>query len=470
MAFVPKCGRHALKLMSTCRSHSLQHTIRKGTFVLDSYSLTFREFSSLFHLNSGFMKGNIHTKNRKSRLYDPTSTCSNDYATETTSIDDSGKLVTVSLGDGSQSKFHSIWLRNNCHCGDCKHGSSGMKRLDVAEINPDVKVKSIQNDGSGSFSISWTNDDHNGHVPVKFLKDNAYYENNVQTARLSENSEKRIIPEIKYLEVASGKAGVLKWLRHMNDYGLCLIKDVPNEHFIVVKIAEYIAPVVNNVSYGDRFEVLSIPDPSNVAYSTEGLYFHCDLPYYESPPGLQFLHCLRFDSCVEGGATTFLDAFHVAEKFRQEHPADFDALTRIPVTFKMIHYERDNPIHMTYQRPHIAVNHKKEIVGVYWAAAIEDALSVPAGDVETYYRAYHKFAAAIKYSPVIREHKLQPGDLIVFNNRRFLHGRNSFNLNGGVRHFQGCYINSDEYKSKLSVLSNQLGDNRPIFHCGNQSW
>ncbi|KAJ8308094.1 hypothetical protein KUTeg_012968 [Tegillarca granosa] len=334
MAFVPKCGRHVLKLMSTCRSHSLQHTIRKGTFVLDSYSLTFREFSSLFHLNSDFIKGNIHTKKRKSRLYDPISTCSNGYATETTSIDDSGKLVTVSLGDGSQSK----------------------------------------------------------------------------------------------------------WLRHMNDYGLCLIKDVPNENFIVVKIAEYIAPVVNNVSYGDRFEVLSIPDPSNVAYSTEGLYFHCDLPYYESPPGLQFLHCLQFDSCVEGGATTFLDAFHVAEKFRQEHPADFDALTRIP------------------------------IVGVYWAAAIEDALSVPAGDVETYYRAYHKFAAAIKYSPVIREHKLQPGDLIVFNNRRFLHGRNSFNLNGGVRHFQGCYINSDEYKSKLSVLSNQLGDNRPIFHCGNQSW
>lgn len=58
-----------------------------------------------------------------------------------------------------------------------------------------------------------------------------------------------------------------------------------------------------------------------------------------------YFNFIRFDSCVEGGATTFLDAFHVAEKFRHEHPADFEALTRIPGTFKMIHYERlDNII------------------------------------------------------------------------------------------------------------------------------
>lgn len=34
-----------------------------------------------------------------------------------------------------------------------------------------------------------------------------------------------------------------------------------------------------------------------------------DLTYYESPPGIQFLHALRFDDGVKGGDSTFVDSF-----------------------------------------------------------------------------------------------------------------------------------------------------------------
>ena len=33
---------------------------------------------------------------------------------------------------------------------------------------------------------------------------------------------------------------------------------------------------------------------------------------------------------------------------------------------------------------------------------------------------------------------MQPGDLVCFNNRRVLHGRKSFTLNGGMRFFKVC--------------------------------
>jgi gamma-butyrobetaine dioxygenase len=42
-----------------------------------------------------------------------------------------------------------------------------------------------------------------------------------------------------------------------------------------------------------------VPDPINVAYSTLGLVMHQDLVYYESPPGLQLLHCMRFDDEIK---------------------------------------------------------------------------------------------------------------------------------------------------------------------------
>ena len=58
-------------------------------------------------------------------------------------------------------------------------------------------------------------------------------------------------------------------------------------------VAELIAPVQRTI-YGDTWDVLATPEPINVAYSTVELDFHMDLSYYESPPGIQLLHCVRY--------------------------------------------------------------------------------------------------------------------------------------------------------------------------------
>ena len=48
----------------------------------------------------------------------------------------------------------------------------------------------------------------------------------------------------------------------------------------------------------------------------------------------------------------------------------------------------------------------------------------------------------IRYNSVFQfHHRLSPGETLVFNNRRFAHGRTKFMLNGGVRHFSVCKHN-----------------------------
>ncbi len=86
-----------------------------------------------------------------------------------------------------------------------------------------------------------------------------------------------------------------------------------------------------------------------------------DLMYYESPPGLQFLHCLQFDSIIQGGESIFLDSFEAAENFRSEYPSMFETLTRIPATFQKLHFNRSRPVCMIYQRPHIVLDHNKNV-------------------------------------------------------------------------------------------------------------
>ncbi len=51
---------------------------------------------------------------------------------------------------------------------------------------------------------------------------------------------------------------------------------------------------------GTIFDVVSTDNPINIAYSNIALDLHQDLPYYESPPGVQLLHCLKFSPSVTG--------------------------------------------------------------------------------------------------------------------------------------------------------------------------
>ncbi|CAG5131410.1 unnamed protein product, partial [Candidula unifasciata] len=177
-----------------------------------------------------------------------------------------------------------------------------------------------------------------------------------------------------------------------------------------------------------------------------------------------------FDECVEGGESIFLDAFTIADEFRILYPDLFHVLTTVPATFQKIHYDRDYPVHIVNQKPHIRLNHMGEVVAIYWAPPFEGPLSVVGADVEPYYRAYEMFAKAIKNSPHMLKHRLQPGELVVFNNLRMLHGRGHFTSNGGMRHLKGCYINIDVFKSMTQVLNNLVGDGRLAKRVGNQCW
>ena len=89
------------------------------------------------------------------------------------------------------------------------------------------------------------------------------------------------------------------------------------------------------------------------------------------------------------------------------------------------HVARDYPVQMFYQRPHIVLNHVKEVTAVFWAPPFEGPLRVKPEDVEPYYRAYKTLQHLIEEDETMREKhfckfRLEEGDLVVFNNRRLV--------------------------------------------------
>ena len=74
-----------------------------------------------------------------------------------------------------------------------------------------------------------------------------------------------------------------------------------------------------------------------------------------------------------------------------------------------------------------------------------------------FYRAFQRFADFIEDESLRFELTLQPGQLVMFANRRVLHGRTSFDPNSGDRHLKGTYLTLDSLKDKLRVLSAKYG-------------
>jgi gamma-butyrobetaine dioxygenase len=79
---------------------------------------------------------------------------------------------------------------------------------------------------------------------------------------------------------------------------------------------------------------------------------------------------------------------------------------------------------------------------------------LPADQMESYYDAYTAFGRMRESDRYRVTMRLDAGDLYMVDNRRVLHGRTGFS-SGGVRHLQSCYIERDEYMSRLRVLARE---------------
>ena len=67
----------------------------------------------------------------------------------------------------------------------------------------------------------------------------------------------------------------------------------------------------------------------------------------------------------------------------------------------------------------------------------------PDGDLDVFYRGRRWLTAWLDHPDHQLRFRLEPGDALVMDNRRVLHGRTAFDPSAGVRHLQGAYIDHD---------------------------
>ena len=122
-----------------------------------------------------------------------------------------------------------------------------------------------------------------------------------------------------------------KIIAALQEDGISLVKKMPPTedtlNFLCYRIG-----FPKTTHYGTHFVVKSKQDANNVAYTTNTLDMHTDLPYYLYKPGVQFLHCIEQYKVI-GGENEFTDGFHIAKIIQDNNPEDFKTLSTVNVDF-----------------------------------------------------------------------------------------------------------------------------------------
>jgi gamma-butyrobetaine dioxygenase len=356
--------------------------------------------------------------------------------------------MTIGWSDGSESAmFHHIWLRDNCACAACRHPQTWERTLDTYSLDLEAGPTTVHHDAD-ALHVRWS-DGHESTFPAAWLHDHRY---GVTDARADLPSHvhwnaslQNDLPQIDHDDVMGDDQGLLRFIEQVWTYGVTFVRGAPTTDEALPALARRVG-FLRETNFGVDWHVIAMIEPNNVAYTSLGLHAHTDLPNRESPPGFQFLHCLRADA--PGGDSTLVDGFWIAERIRHDDPETFQLLSSVPVPYRFHDTEHD----LRWSAPVIGLGAHGQLREVRFHTALRAPLDVAPALVEPIYRAMRVFDGWCRNPAAMITSHLEPGDVMVFHNRRVLHGRTAFDPAGGHRRLHGLYVDVDEWASRLRML------------------
>ncbi len=362
------------------------------------------------------------------------------------------KYIEVFWADGHISKFHFLWLRDNCPTAF--HKDTRMRKFNILSIKKNIKPLNF-NYTNKILKIVWSEGSHHSIFKLKWLRDFCYTEKNQNTYTSNYKLwNAKILNKIKilkhdYKKIITNEKEFKKWLQTMHSYGIALIQNAPTQNKSTFKILDKIGKY-RETFFGTPFEVINISKPNNQAYTADALANHSDLPYFEYVPGFQLLHCLVNEA--KGGSSTAVDGFAVANFLKNNHSKKYKLLTENDVIFKDNDFTQKNI--RVHKSPIIKINKNKNFEEVRINLGAMGTLDLNPKIMNDFYDAYIFFYKQLHNKKFQISFKLKAGDIFCFDNRRVLHGRTEFDPNSGNRHLQGYYIEREEINSKLNYLNN----------------
>ncbi len=363
---------------------------------------------------------------------------------------DAGLAVSFE-GVDATAHYPWFWLRDHGEEPVSLNPATLQREVDTAALPLDIRAGAVRvTDDATAVEIEWANAaDHTGRYSADLL--HRLRLPDAPTApdvRLWDRA--RIageVPSFPYHAVMESDDGLLAWLEAIEAYGFGLVEGVPATPEATEQLALCVGYIRSTI-FGGFWDFTANMARSDTAYSKQELGAHTDGSYSVDPPGLQMFHCLHFDGT--GGESILVDGFKIAEVMRRDRPEDFATLCEVPVPARYL----EQGISLAASHPVFRTDASGRVVQVVFNNYDRAPFRLPDDEMGRFYRALTGFIRLAADPEMQWRHPLRPGTALLFDNWRTLHGRAAYE---GQRRLCGCYLNHEDFESRLRVLRRTAG-------------
>ncbi len=355
--------------------------------------------------------------------------------------------IRIHWGNATQTDYPLIWLRDNDPAD--LHPDTEERTFDLTSVSLDIQPHhcTIVNDG---LELRWPDKEHDSHYeftwllthqPGKKLHDPADVDQD-----LWNRASLKQIPRFCANACMNSDDALLDALLLVKSKGIAIFEGLPDEQLSGEKLGDLIG-FKRRTNFGVTFDVVNKPEPNNLAYTALTLPLHIDLTNQESIPGYQFLHCC--ENTASGGESVFADGYKICADLHDNNPEFFEILSQTPLPWRF----HDEDCDIRFHRPIIDQRDDGRFTQFAFNAHIMDIPDLKPKELQRFYAAYQSLMKRMRQEDYAIKHQLSSGEMVMFDNRRVLHGRSAFDPHSGSRHLRGFYVDHNEVNSRIRVLS-----------------
>ena len=349
---------------------------------------------------------------------------------------------------GAKKEIHPFWLRERVNSENFLDQKTQQRLFDPTMLKNSSEISKV-NISDKFLEVSFKDGAYAKlvieNILKEFEKDNELYFIN----KISWKSDFQNNNIYKFNKNFFEEKIMYESLLDFYKYGFVIFENVPTKDNFIVNFANSIGSI-RRTNFGEFFNVKSKPNPNDLAYTSLPLAPHTDNPYRKPVPCIQLLHCIENE--VGGGLSTLVDGLAVTGELKKKHPSFFQILTEIKVRFQFV----DDNVVLEDWAEMIQLDENKRLKQVRFSPRLDFVPLMDKEKLELYYAARNKISEMYNSEKFRIEFKLKPGDLLMMDNYRLLHGRTEYNANEGNRFLQGCYIDYDSTEGKLKHLKRKF--------------
>ncbi len=350
--------------------------------------------------------------------------------------------------EGQKKEIHPFWLRERVNEKNFLDEKTQQRLFDPTELKKNVEIQEL-NLSDEHLEVSF-NDGVKTKLTIQSIIREFSDINNIKLIeRVEWDSTLKDLNNFEFKENIFEDRKMYEALINFYKYGFIIFKKVPTKNNFLVNFANSIGSI-RRTNFGEFFNVKSKPSPNDLAYTSLALAPHTDNPYRNPVPCIQILHCI--ENQVSGGLSTLVDGYTVTEKLKKDFPDYYKILTEIKVRFQFI----DQNVFLEDWAEMIQLDENKKFKQVRFSPRLDFVPLMDKEKLELYYSARNKISELYNSKKYRIEFKLMPGDLLMMDNHRLLHGRTSYDANEGERFLQGCYIDYDSTEGRLKHLKRKF--------------